>query len=208
MVLDILCVICILTAFYFGFSRGIISTFFSIVSVVFGVIAAVRFGPHLSKGLQDLSGSDHAAWFFAGFLLAFIIILVGMRMFASFLENILESVNINFINQTLGGLITAAFFMLLYSVTVKFFDSARLITDKTKKESIVFPYVQVYPSYAYDVGMKAKPALEKFWVQTLDVMDEIEERSEGRTSSNTPQIYDIEEEEDNGIIYDEELDEK
>lgn len=211
MIIDILCGIVLIGGFILGFSRGIVSTFFGIISVIFGLIAAVRFGPFLSEALQDISGNDNGAWFFAGFTIAFVIVLLGLRFLAKAIEEFLESLSINFINQSIGGFITTAFFMLIFSVLVSFFDKAHLISDATKKESFVFPYTQDYPTLAYNAGMKVKPAVEKFWVQSIDVMDQLEDRAKDGKSTKKV-IYDIEEEDEKGtkktIIYDEELPEE
>ncbi|MBK7872130.1 MAG: CvpA family protein [Saprospiraceae bacterium] len=57
--------------FFLGFYRGIIQTIFTILSYVFGLLAAFKLSPAATKFLETATGSDHPLMFVAGFLIAF-----------------------------------------------------------------------------------------------------------------------------------------
>ena len=74
--------------------------------------------------------------FIAGFLLAFVLTMFLIRLFARGLEGLLERANINIVNQVAGGLLLSGLMILLYSVILWFGDKSHLIDDATKRQSL------------------------------------------------------------------------
>lgn len=197
MIIDLLFLITAIYGVYLGYSRGIIKTVFTVLSVLFGIIIAFRFSPDTTKLLETLFTSTNPLMFIAGFLLTFVLTMIGIRTFARVLENGLESANINFINQAAGAALTAAFTTLLYSSLVLFADKAHLIEENTKDESFTYSYLEKYPKTMWRVVGQAKPALQRFWDRSVEFMDRLEDyRVEDAESE--PTIYDIEEDEPTG----------
>lgn len=196
MVIDIIFAAAAIWGFYLGFSRGIIKTIFTILSVVFGLMIAFRFGPDITV-LLERTVSDNALMFIAGFLLTFVLTMVGIRLFANFLEGALESANINFINQIIGGFFMAGLIVLVYSMLIWFGDRSRLIEDATKAESISYAYLEQYPEQVWKWSGKARPVIEDFWDHSLEFMDRLDKAKVEREESD-PYIYDIPDDEDTG----------
>lgn len=194
MVIDIIFAAAAIWGFYLGFSRGIIKTIFTILSVVFGLMIAFRFGPDITV-LLERTVSDNALMFIAGFLLTFVLTMVGIRLFANFLEGALESANINFINQIIGGFFMAGLIVLVYSMLLWFGDRSRLIEDATKAESISYAYLEQYPEQVWKWSGKARPVIEDFWDHSLEFMDRLDKAKVEREESD-PYIYDIPDDED------------
>jgi membrane protein required for colicin V production len=194
MVIDVIFAVFALWGFYLGFSRGIIKTVFTILSVVFGLMMAFRFGPDVTSFLET-AVNDNALMFLAGFLLTFVLTMVIIRLFASFLEGALESANINFINQAIGGTVMAGIMVLLYSVLLWFGDRSHLINEEAKQESTTYTYLEQYPELVWYYGEKAKPVLEDFWDHSIDFMDRLEDAKVQREESD-PVIYDLPDEEE------------
>jgi membrane protein required for colicin V production len=193
MVIDVVFAIFALWGFYLGFVRGIIKTVFTIMSVVFGLMMAFRFGPQMTDILEQLL-SDNALMFVAGFLLTFVLTMLVIRLIARVLEGALESANINFINQAIGGTFMAALTILLYSVLLWFGDRSHLIDDESKDTSSTYVYLEQYPEMIWEWGGKARPILEDFWDHSIEFMDRLED-AQTREESD-PVIYDMPDEEE------------
>lgn len=194
MVIDVVFAIFALWGFYLGFVRGIIKTVFTILSIIFGLMIAFRFGPQVTEILEQAL-SDNALMFIAGFLLTFVLTMLIIRLFARVLEGALETANINFINQIIGGAFMAALTILLYSVLLWFGDRSHLIDDQTKDESVTYAYLEQYPELIWEWGGKAKPIIEDFWDHSIEFMDRLEDAQMERRESD-PVIYDLPDEEE------------
>lgn len=193
MVIDILFLIAAFYGFYIGYSRGIIKTFFNVVSLVFGLIIAFRFGPQATELLESAFGTDNPLMFIAGFLLAFVATMVVIRTIANFMEKALESANINFINQVIGGFFSAVIMVLLYSILLWFGDKSSVIKDDAKQESRTYAYLEHFPEQVWEWGGMLKPVFEDFWDHSIEFMDKMEKMSVERDESE-PTFYDYEEE--------------
>jgi len=148
MAIDIMFGIMVLIGFYIGFSRGIIKTVLSVLSLVFGLMAGFKFAGPMTTFLKQSTGQDTPLMFAVGFLLSFAIVMILIRMFAKALEGVLEAANINIINQILGGLITAFVMVLLYSFLLWFGEQSHMIDDATKRQSMTYAYVKEFPGQA------------------------------------------------------------
>jgi len=195
MTLDIIFVLVAALGFWAGYSRGIIKTFFTVVSFTIGLLAAFKMAPAFTKFLEDLTKNDNPLMFIAGFLLSFIIMMVVLRLIARALEGLLKSANINFINQIIGGAVLGAIAILVYSTMVWFADKSHMIDQNTKDTSITYIYTKEFPGQMRVVGEQLKPVFTDFWNEALDFMDRMEDMSVQRSESD-PTIYDIEEEEE------------
>ncbi len=198
MVIDIVFLVFALWGFYLGFSRGIIQTVFTILSVIFGLMVAFRFGPTVTDFLESTL-SDNALMFIAGFLITFVLTMVIIRTFARLLEGALESANINFINQIIGGIFMASLTILLYSILLWFGDRSHLIQPEAKEGSMTYAYLETYPEQVWAWGGKARPILEDFWDHSVEFMDRLEDAQMQQEESD-PVIYDLpdEDEEEEG----------
>lgn len=196
MIIDIVFAILAAYGFYLGFSKGIISTVFTILSYVFGLMAAFKFSPAVTQFLET-SFSDHALMFIAGFLLTFVATMMLIRTLAKALESGLETANVNIINQLAGGFLLAAMLTLMYSSMLWFGDKARLIDPYTKMQSLTYPYLEQYPQEVWKAGKKLGPTFENFWNHSLDFFDKVQDMNLTRDET-PPEIYDINEDDNNG----------
>lgn len=189
MVIDALFLIIAGWGFFIGFSRGIIKTVFTFFSVVFGIMAAMKFGPAATRFLETAFDGTSAWLFFAGTLLAFVLTMVIIRMFANGLEGILESANINIINKFMGGMLFGALVTLMYSILLWVGEQAHVVTAKTTDTSMTYSYLEQFPSQMRKVYDIAAPSFKEFWDEAVEAMDKMQETVE-RTESD-PAIYDI-----------------
>lgn len=192
MIIDVICLVVALYGFWVGYSRGIIKTVLTIMSILFGVMAAAKFSPTVTQMLQDWFEAPKGFMFLIGVVLTFLLTLALFRFVANALENMLESVNINFINQALGGGISVIFFVFAYSLLLSFADNSRLIDEKTKKDSITYEILKPFPAYAWEMGQAVWPVFQEFYQHALDVMDAIDSQVERQEEDS---FFDLEDDE-------------
>lgn len=194
MALDIIFAICAAWGFYLGYSKGIIETVFTTLSIIFGLIVGFKFAPDATRLLTKITGVESPLMFVAGFLLAFVLTMALIRLFAAGLENLLEAANINIVNRVAGGLLLGALFVLLYSILLWFADQSHLVSNATKAESLTYEYVKDFPGKVRGVYETLAPSLKKAWEESVEMIDRLKTQSAQRTESE-PFIFDIEEDE-------------
>jgi membrane protein required for colicin V production len=175
--------------FWIGFSKGIIGTVFTVLSYVFGGLAAMKLSPSVTRLLEEQL-SPSPLMFILGIILTFIGTMALLRLIGRSLEGVLQSVNINIINQIMGGTLSAAFMILIFSILMSFGEASKMVDDKTIQTSMSYPYVKEFPKQMKVVFEKAKPIFLTFWDESTEFMDRVEEMTE-KTDGN-PDIFDIE----------------
>ena len=191
MVIDIVCLIFLAYGFWVGYSRGIISTVLSLVSYVFGVLAAMKFGPIAADMIFNaFPAVTSAGAFILGVVLLFFLTLVLFRILARGLTGVMESVNINFINQVLGGLLSGLFFTFIFSGLVYFGDRSRIITDEVRADSVTYPVLAKLPDIVIDNAQAIFPIFYDFYEQAVDAMDRLRDGVDRKESDS---IFDLEE---------------
>ena len=191
MVIDIICLVFLAYGFWVGYSRGIISTVLSLVSYVFGILAAMKFGPIAAEMIFNaFPAVTSAGAFLLGVVLLFFLTLVLFRILARGLTGALESVNINFINQILGGVLSGLFFTFIFSGLVYFGDRSRIITDEVRADSITYPALSRMPDLVIDNARAIFPIFYDFYDQAVDAMDRLRDNV---ARSESDSIFDLEE---------------
>ena len=191
MVIDIICLIFLAYGFWVGYSRGIISTVLSLVSYVFGILAAMKFGPIAAEmTFNAFPAVTSAGAFLLGVVLLFFLTLVLFRILARGLTGALESVNINFINQILGGVLSGLFFTFIFSGLVYFGDRSRIISDEVRADSITYPALSRMPDLVIDNARAIFPIFYDFYDQAVDAMDRLRDNVD---RSESDSIFDLEE---------------
>ena len=178
MVLDI--VVCLLLAFgfYQGFSRGLIKTVFASLSLLIGIVAALKLSPIVINLLQNAFSINPAITFVAGFVLTFIIVMGLIRFIGNKVEKLLEAVKIGGLNKLAGGILLGGFYALLLSFGVYFMDRVSLLSEELKASSFTYPYLEPLPEMSQGVGEKLKPLFTGFWDKMMETMDTIKEKGD------------------------------
>lgn len=171
MVIDIICLVFLAYGFWIGYSKGIIATVLTLSSYVIGVMAAMKFGPIMGDIVQNLiPQSPHAVAFLGGVIIVFVLTLVLFKILAKGMTSFLETVNVNFINQILGGVLSGLFFVFIYSGLVYFGDQSRIITDEAREGSITYPVVEKMPDLVIEQGKALYPVFRDFYDKASDAM--------------------------------------
>ena len=193
MAIDIVFVIFAAYGFYMGFSKGIIKTIFTILSYVIGLMAAFKFSPVVTNFLETTFKTDNPLMYVAGFLLSFVLTMVLIRMLAKGLEGVLQTANINIINQAAGGVVLAAAMVLVYSVILWFGETSHIVNEESKSTSLTYPYLKDFPDQIWEMGEYVRPVFEEFLDHSAEFMDKIQESVDDSSETSTKtNIYDIE----------------
>ncbi len=190
MMIDILFLLIAGWGFYQGYSRGIIKTVFTAFSIVFGLMVAFKFTPAATRFLETAFHSTSPLNFIGGFLLAFLLTMIIIRMAAQFFEKTLQAANINFINQAAGGVLLASLYTLVYSLLLWFGDQSHIITPENSKGSMTYTHLRSFPSKMKGVYQYIKPGFQDFWHESVRFIDRMEEKSIQNTEQQ-PTIFDI-----------------
>lgn len=176
MILDIICLIFVAYGFWVGYSKGIISTVLNLASYFFGILAAMKFGPVMADMLEGMFNSS-SGWssgiFLLGVIITFFLTLVLFRILGRGLTGALESVNINFINQIAGGVLSGLFFATVFAGLALFGYRAQIVSEEAKEQSITYPLLEPLPNFVWERGKDLLPVFQDFYDQAAQAMDNL-----------------------------------
>jgi membrane protein required for colicin V production len=187
MLLDIIVAIVISLGFYLGYSRGLIKTVFDSLSLVVGILAALKLSPIVISILQEIIKTSPAITFLLGVVLTFIGVMALIRFVGKKLEDMLEAVNINIINKFAGGALQALFFAYLLSLVFWLVNSLNVLNPGTKQASITYSLLEPLPEKGKAVYASLKPIFKGFWDKTVEAMDSIKEKNKEQTTTPSEQ---------------------
>ena len=174
MFIDILCVILIGSSFYLGFSKGIIKSLFGIISIVLAFLVSLKFSFLIIGLIEKIMNSDPRLNIVIGFVLTFLLVMVGIRLIGRGFEKILETAHINLINKLAGGLLSSLIALIIFSSIILFMDRLKLIKASTKSESYCYSYLEAVPEKSKWLINQAKPIFSEFWEKTQNALEKVE----------------------------------
>lgn len=186
MYIDIFFGIVLIIGFFYGYSKGLIKTVFSILSILLGIVAAMKLSPLTINVIEKFITDSPRLSYILGFLMTFILVIIVIRFLGNKLEGLLKLARVNFFNKLLGGGITAIFFGLLFSTVVWFLNEAKLITESQKDTSYTYYHLEPVPGYAREQFEAIKPVFREFWDKTVDTFDKVKEKGIEIQEENEP----------------------
>lgn len=178
MIVDIICGIIIAFGFYQGFSKGLIKTVFSVLSLVIAVVACLKLSPLLINFLQGSIDANPALLFVAGFILTFIIVLALIRFIGKKLDQASKKLHLSGINKLLGGAALGLFYAILLSIGLHFVNKIELLSPAQKESSFLLPVLEPLPRLTQSIGEDLKPVFSEFWDALLETVDKIKAKGE------------------------------
>lgn len=168
MIVDLLFLAIAAYGYYVGYNRGIIKTVFSIISIVVGLLMALRFTSFVHGLIQSLFNTNNLLTFLCSLLLTFFAVMLVIRLGARFIERGLEAIKLNILNKVLGGFLIAAFFLLIFSTVLWFIDRAGVVREETKQHSITMPYLLAFPIQMKGVFQDLRQLVNTAWQDGLE----------------------------------------
>ncbi|MBL0101905.1 MAG: CvpA family protein [Saprospiraceae bacterium] len=105
-----------------------------------GILAALKLSPIIIGILQDIIKTSPAVTFLLGVVITFIGVMALIRFIGKKLEDLLEAVNINFINKLAGGAVQGLFFAYIMSLALWLVNNLNVLNPETKAASITYPF--------------------------------------------------------------------
>lgn len=174
MILDLIVAIVITIGFYLGYSRGLIKTVFNSLSLIIGIIAALKLSPIVMDILESILKTSPAMSFLLGIVVTFLGVMYLIRYFSSKMEDLLKAVNINFVNKIAGGTLQAIFYAYLLSLSLWLVDAMSVLKPEVKEASITYSLLEPLPEKGKAFFEAVKPIFKSFWDKTVKSMDSIE----------------------------------
>ncbi len=191
MAIDIICLIFAAYGFYVGFTRGIISTVLALASYLIGALAAMKFGPIAGDMIFDgFPAVTKGGGFLLGVIVVFFLTLLLFKLVARGLTSFLQTININVINQLLGGIVSALFFVFVFSGLLLLGDTSRIVTEELKRDSVTYEPVTVFRESVWDKGKDLFPIFRDFYDRAVDSIDRLKDNVDHRERDS---IFDLEE---------------
>ncbi len=159
-------------AFYKGYHAGIIKTVFTIVSILVGLLVSMRFAAEVTAGMQRIFNTQHPLLFLVGFLVTFLVVMWLVRWLARKLEGLLESINLNFVNELQGGILYAVLATIILASALGLISRAGFIPPEHREKSMTWPMLEMVPGQAQVAYEKLKPVFSKFWEDSKDAIDQ------------------------------------
>lgn len=178
MILDIVVVLILFYAFYTGYSKGIIGSFFQIFSLLIGLLAAFKLHGFAEGIIQNAFNINRILAFVFGFAITFIVVLAIIRFLGAKLEDLLKFAKINFINKIAGGVFLTVFVALLGAYGYKGLNNLQLISDEQIESSFTYPLLQPLPNAVKPITNALSPLVQDFWNKAADMMDGIKEKGD------------------------------
>ncbi len=145
--LDIIFVIPLIWGAIRGFSKGLIIEAASLVALGVGIFA----GLHFSYFITSFIGLKSQYAPFIGFVIAFVLVVIAVFLFAKILEKSIDLLALGVINKLAGAFFSMIKFAFILSVILMFLEKAdpfgSFIPAKTKETSLLYrPVKSIAPA--------------------------------------------------------------
>ncbi len=171
MYIDIFLGVFVLIGLVQGYYRGILRSVFALLGFVAGVLAVMKFSPHVVSLLDNIFHWDPILSMVIGVALTFVLIMWGIRWLGRGLEKTLKAARLNFINKALGAALFTGIMVLAFAGIIWFIDKTELISDAQKESSRSYPYLVEIPQYASDAFKSIEPVFREFWEKLDEVVE-------------------------------------
>lgn len=173
MILDLIIAIVITIGFYLGYTRGLIKTVFNSLSLIIGILAALKLSPIVMNILESVLKTSPALSFLLGIIITFLGVMYLIRFMSTKFEDILKAVKINFINKIAGGTLQALFYAYLLSLSLWLVDAMSVLKPEIKEASITYGLLEPLPEKGKGFFLAMKPIFKTFWDKTVASMDSV-----------------------------------
>ena len=145
--LDIILAVPLVWAIYRGFTKGLVIEIASLIALILGVYGGIHFSYFVSDRLNLTSSFSPLI----SFAITFLIIVIVVFVLAKLLEKSINLLALGFFNKLAGaffGLLKIAFLLSILLLLINKIDSkVRIIPEKSRKESLLYPTLSAFASY-------------------------------------------------------------
>ena len=178
MIIDLIAALIITYGFYRGYTKGLINTVVDTLSILIGLVVALKFSPLLIDYLQNVVNLNPSIEFILGFLIVFFVVMLLLRFIGERIEDVLKAVKINFLNQLAGGLLLGFVFAFLIGALLLLLTNLKILTETAAASSTLYEHLISITQEGGWIFEKFKELFTDFWEQFMATMDEVKGRLE------------------------------
>lgn len=135
MTIDIIFAILILMAVIKGYQKGFIVAVISVIALVVGLAAAVKFSAFVADWMKD-SVQVSTKWLpVLSFALVFLLVVLLVRLGAKFIEKMSKLAMMGWLNKLAGIVLYALLYTLVFSVILFYADKIGLLSKEATVSS-------------------------------------------------------------------------
>ena len=154
----------ILVAFGFGgLKKGLITEAATLLGLGLGLYGAFHFSDFTAEKLLQYVEINPKYLNLIAFIVTFVVVAILVNILGRLVTNVVKSLNLGFIDRIGGFVLGIAKGVLICSLLVmllKVFDSKGIVKDKTKQESLLYPYVEMAVPFVYQGFDLVKAAVQ------------------------------------------------
>lgn len=158
-ILDIIILICLIPAVIQGLRKGFISQVISIISLIAGIWASVRFADLASQWLSQYISASEQVMKITAFILIMVVVFIVLALIGKLLEATIKLVMLGWINRLLGMIFSLVKCILILGLAVLAFNSLNDTFGFVKPEqlsgSVLYPIIK-------DIADSVFPYLKSF----------------------------------------------
>lgn len=143
--LDVIIAVPLVYGAYKGFQKGLLFEVAMIIGLILGVYLGFKFSGLAYELLQKVTDDEGHLLHYISFLIVFGVILVIFIFYAKLMEAVLKIASLNVFNKIAGAVLGVLKFALAVSVIFWLLKplegSWNPIPEKSRKESVLYPYV-------------------------------------------------------------------
>lgn len=173
MVLDLIAAVIITYGFYRGYTKGLIKTVVDALSIILGIVIALKFSPILINYLQQSINLSPSIEFILGFLIVLFLVIFILRFIAEKIEDLFKAVHLNIINQLAGGLLLGFIFAFCIGSLLLLLSRLQVLPEPLTSGSTMYEHLIGITYEGAWIIEAFKNLFSEFWVKFESTMDEI-----------------------------------
>ena len=144
--IDIFLTVVLLWSMWRGFRKGFIVKIASVIALVAGIYGGFHGSDGLAQWLHDELDWPENLLSLTAFVLAFILVVIGVHMLAKMIEKIVDLSALGLVNKlagmALGAVQMVCFLSILTFALDAVFGNRAWLPEKAADESLVFPHIE------------------------------------------------------------------
>ncbi len=180
MILDLIAALIITYGFYRGFSKGLIDTVVDTLSILVGIVVAMKFSPLLIDYIQEVVNIHEGLEFILGFLIIFFTVMLLLRFIGDRMEGLLKAAKVNFLNQLAGGAVLGFVFSFCIGMLFMLLFNLSIINEAYASESTLFGFLTDLTQDSGWIIDGFKNIFSEFWEKFTTTIESVKTNVEGK----------------------------
>ena len=175
MILDLVAALIITYAFYRGYSNGLINTVVDTLSILVGLVVALKFSPLLINYLQKVVNLNPAVEFILGFLIVFFVVMLVLRFIGDRIEDVLKAIKVNFINQLAGGILLGFVAAFIIGMLLLLLTNLKVLNEEYAAQSTLYEHLIGLQEEGGWLIDSFKNIFSEFWTKFMSTVESVKQ---------------------------------